>query len=335
VNPRVIIRPAVTEDLEAILRLRTEAILNAAGDEYSHEQLKQWAEVPIGDRNLERVRDTCVLAGFSGRRLVATNGLDLDGAEMVGLFVHPAWRYQGLGRRMVTEIERLAVQYGIFELRAEAALPAIAFFRTCGYQAPPGAQPHQDPRTRLQCLCMSRAFPRRQTRYGAQTRAVLEKTDIPRDYGRSHRLRLQPECCELATVETDANGREHMLHPDAARAWHAMRSAAAEDGITLQVASAFRSVAYQQSIIERKLRAGQSIEEILRVSAAPGFSEHHSGRAIDIATPESPPLETSFELTPAFEWLSDSAQEFGFRLSYPRNNRHNIAFEPWHWAYQA
>ena len=333
-NPRVTIRPAVMEDLQAISRLRTEAILNAAGDDYSHEQLKQWAEVPAGDRSLERVRDACVLAGFSGRRLVATNGLDLDAAEMVGLFVHPAWRDQGLGRRLVTEIERLAVQYGLFELRVEAALPAIAFYRACRYQAPPGARPHQDPRTGLQCLCMSRSFPRRQTRYGAQIRAVLDKTGIPADYGCSHRLRLQPECRELATVETDANGREHMLHPEAASAWHAMRIAASDDGITLQVASAFRSVAYQQSIIERKLRAGQSIEEILSVSAAPGFSEHHSGRAIDIATPESPPLETSFELTPAFEWLSDSATDFGFRLSYPRNNRHNIAFEPWHWAYQ-
>jgi D-alanyl-D-alanine carboxypeptidase len=323
------------EDLEAISRLRTEAILNAAGDDYSHQQLKIWAEVPVGDRSLERIRDACVLAGFSGRRLVATNGLDLDTAEMVGLFVHPAWRNQGLGRRMVTEIERLAVQYGLFELRVEAALPAIAFYRACRYQAPPGAPPHQDPRTRLQCLCMSRSFPRRQTRFGAQIRAVLEKSGIPADYGRSHRLRLQAECCQLATVETDANGREHMLHPEAASAWHAMRNAAAKDGITLQVASAFRSVAYQQSIIERKLGASQSIEEILRVSAAPGFSEHHSGRAIDIATPESPPLETSFELTPAFEWLSDWAPDFGFRMSYPRNNRHNIAFEPWHWAYQA
>ena len=69
------------------------------------------------------------------------------------------------------------------------------------------------------------------------------------------------------------------------------------------------------------------------MSAAPGYSEHHTGRAIDITTPGTQPLEPAFETTPAFEWLTGSAHEFGFRMSYPRNNRHGIAYEPWHWAW--
>jgi D-alanyl-D-alanine carboxypeptidase len=101
----------------------------------------------------------------------------------------------------------------------------------------------------------------------------------------------------------------------------------------LQVVSAYRSTEYQLGILRRKLERGQTIEEILRVSAAPGYSEHHSGRALDITTPGFAALEEEFEQSPAFAWLGANAARFGFRLSYPRGNRHGIAFEPWHWCW--
>ena len=112
-----------------------------------------------------------------------------------------------------------------------------------------------------------------------------------------------------------------------------MREVAAEDGVELQIVSAFRSIEYQLGILERKLAHGRNIEEILRVSAAPGYSEHHSGRALDITAPGFAALEEEFEKSPAFAWLKRHAWRFGFRLSYPRRNPHGIAYEPWHWCW--
>jgi D-alanyl-D-alanine carboxypeptidase len=234
---------------------------------------------------------------------------------------------------MVQEIERLAIRFGMTSLRVEAAMPAIGFYESCRYLARPGAILDKDPRTGLDCLSMTRSFPRRQTRYGARIARLLDKIGIPSDYGRQHRLMLQHESQELATIGTDEHGREQMLHPHAAMAWYRLRNAAESDGVTLQVASAFRSVGHQVTIIERKRQANQSIEEILKVSAAPGYSEHHTGFAIDISCPDSTPLEECFESTAAFEWLAENAGEIGFNLSYPRNNFHGITYEPWHWKY--
>ena len=98
--------------------------------------------------------------------------------------------------------------------------------------------------------------------------------------------------------------------------------------------SAFRSAEYQLGILERKLARGQSIDEILRVSAAPGYSEHHSGRAVDLTAPGFAPLEEEFENSSAFAWLVANAARFGFALSYPRDNPHGIAYEPWHWCWR-
>jgi zinc D-Ala-D-Ala carboxypeptidase len=156
---------------------------------------------------------------------------------------------------------------------------------------------------------------------------------IPRDYGRRHRLRVVREPAALSSIGEDIHGRHQWLAPRAARAWLRMRRAAATDGIDLQVVSAFRSASYQLVIIERKLERGLAIGEILRVSAAPGFSEHHSGRALDINTPGYAALEEEFETSPAFAWLQREAARFGFALSYPRGNPHGIAYEPWHWCW--
>jgi len=322
------------EDLEAISRLRIESILETSPDAYSHQQLLRWSEVRTNEITAERILDRCVLVGTSGTRIVATIALDLDNGEMTGLFVCPAFQKLGLGQRMVVEIERLAISFGMDQLRIEAPMPSIGFFRSCKYEKQRGGSAHINARTRLDCLPMMRSFPQRQTRYGARIRRLCESSGIPLNYGRTHRLMLQAESRELATIGSDIYDREQLLQPEAGMAWYELRQAAENDGVTLFIASAFRSVGYQQSIISRKLEAGQSIDQILQVSAAPGYSEHHTGHAIDISCPDSKPLEESFENTLAFEWLTENAGEYHFSLSYPRNNRHGIAFEPWHWKFR-
>jgi D-alanyl-D-alanine carboxypeptidase len=114
-----------------------------------------------------------------------------------------------------------------------------------------------------------------------------------------------------------------------------MRSAARADDVTLEAISGYRSHEYQLGIFRRKLARGLALEQILAVNAAPGYSEHHSGEAIDIGTPGEPPAEESFETTPAFAWLQRRAVGFGFRMSYPRDNPHGIVYEPWHWRWHA
>ena len=142
------------------------------------------------------------------------------------------------------------------------------------------------------------------------------------------------EARKLKSIGCDIYQREQRLIPNAAKAWEAMCIAAASDNIQLQLVSAYRSADYQAGIIRRKLEKGQEISEILRVSAAPGFSEHHSGRAVDITTPGYPVLEEDFETSQAFSWLHESAAQFNFNMSFPRDNPHGVAYEPWHWAWQ-
>ncbi|MGJ7903853.1 M15 family metallopeptidase [Lysobacter sp. 1R34A] len=148
-------------------------------------------------------------------------------------------------------------------------------------------------------------------------------------------LALVAEPDRLAYAGVDRFRRSLWLHPGAARAWTHLRQAASLDGVVLDAISGYRSHHYQLGIFERKLTRGLRVDEILTVNAAPGYSEHHSGLALDIGTPGEPPAEESFEHTTAFAWLRDNAGGYGYFMSYPRDNPHGIVYEPWHWRYQS
>lgn len=143
-------------------------------------------------------------------------------------------------------------------------------------------------------------------------------------------LREYAEADVLVVAETGTNGREHLLEPAAARAWRGLKAAAVSEGVDIWIVSAFRSVERQADIIRRKLEAGLAIEDILTVSAPPGFSEHHTGRAVDLATEGCSSLEVAFDQTDAYAWLSEHAAKYGYALSYPIGNVWGYQYEPWH-----
>jgi zinc D-Ala-D-Ala carboxypeptidase len=155
---------------------------------------------------------------------------------------------------------------------------------------------------------------------------------IPIDYGRNPRRPGYAEAQDLEDVEPNILGRMQRLTPYTARAWRRMKTAALADGVELLMVSGFRSVRYQIELIRNKLAAGHDIESILKVNAAPGFSEHHTGRAVDIATPGTRPLTEEFESSAAFAWLGQHARRFQFAMPYIRGNAFGFAYEPWHWS---
>ncbi len=158
---------------------------------------------------------------------------------------------------------------------------------------------------------------------------------VPADYGHMRRLPPVREPQRLSFIGLDVHGRPQWLAPRAAAALRRLLGASAAERVTIDVVSAFRTIEHQLDILERKRARGQSVDDILRVSAAPGYSEHHSGRAVDLTAPGFAPLEEDFEHSPAFAWLQQHAADFGFRMSYPRGNAHGIAYEPWHWCWHA
>ncbi len=170
--------------------------------------------------------------------------------------------------------------------------------------------------------------------YQQRINAIHEMLGIPADYAVSRQLSLQQECEKPVPAGLDMFEREQQMQAQALQGWQAMCRAAQKDGIELQLVSAYRSVDYQVKLFEKKLAAGRSLEDILSVNAAPGYSEHHTGCAVDLSSPDSECLEESFEHSEAFAWLKQWAADYDFYLSFPRDNPQGFLYEPWHWCYR-
>jgi zinc D-Ala-D-Ala carboxypeptidase len=166
----------------------------------------------------------------------------------------------------------------------------------------------------------------------ARLRAALDTLGIPATLPRRRGLRRHREARRLAPAGLGSDGRDRFLEPVTASAWRTMRRAAQTDGIELLLVSAFRSIEFQAALIRAKLDRGMALGDVLSVNAPPGYSEHHTGRAVDLGVAGCAALDEAFERTDAFAWLQTHAGRFGFVLSYPRDNAQGYLYEPWHWC---
>jgi putative cell wall-binding protein len=116
----------------------------------------------------------------------------------------------------------------------------------------------------------------------------------------------------------------------------AMTDAARAAGRPIQVQSAFRSYATQQTTFQHWVNVG-GYEQALRTSARPGHSEHQLGTTFDFTSLGGrPPWDyADWAATPAGGWMAANAWKYGFVLSYPRNSFAKVCYEyePWHFRY--
>ena len=317
-NNGIKIRPARNAELPTLARLIENQLPDMMAGKKRPANIEQHLASLIPDKSL-------VLA-TRGNRLAGLTAVDLDNARILACYLDPETASPETPRQLFKAIEQLALSYGIRKLGCQVKKQVSGFIQAMGYQPDPDAGESATPV--LEKNLLDGADP--------ELLALIKLQDelgIPPDYGIKHRMRLVPEAKTLIPVGRDIFNRDQRLVPAAATAWTRLQTAAAGHGVELKLVSAFRGVTYQSNLFRRKLEEGQSMEQILAVSAPPGFSEHHSGQAIDVTTQGIKPLEQEFGETGAYRWLRSNAGIYGFKESYPRDNRHDIAWEPWHWRY--
>ena len=122
----------------------------------------------------------------------------------------------------------------------------------------------------------------------------------------------------------------------AASKFKQMQADARTNGVNLVPISAFRTTEDQEQLFfgvkEQKV---QDAAKRAEVSAPPGYSEHHTGYAVDIGDGNAPTthVEPEFANTAAFVWLKENAPKYSFELSFPPNNEQGVSYEPWHWRF--
>lgn len=123
---------------------------------------------------------------------------------------------------------------------------------------------------------------------------------------------------------TNRHGEDIEVERTAFAAYEKLAAALAAEGVHLDINSAYRSVASQQEIVE-SFMVKYGADYVRSYVAVPGYSEHHTGLAIDLYL-ESPDV-----------WAKIHARlaDCGFILRYPQGKEAvtGYAYEPWHIRY--
>lgn len=148
----------------------------------------------------------------------------------------------------------------------------------------------------------------------------------------NHRRYNVADIKQLVPLSPDS---DILLRPEAQAKLSAMLADANASGVQLGVVSGFRTIEDQNYLyFDLKAERGESATVRAEVSAPPGYSEHHTGYAVDFIDQSQPAtfLEESFETTPAYKWLVANAPFYNFEMSFPKDNG-AVTYEPWHWRY--
>jgi len=100
------------------------------------------------------------------------------------------------------------------------------------------------------------------------------------------------------------------------------------------IVSGYRDVASQKRIYDDRV-ATQGAELAALYVATPGYSEHHTGMAMDLSFYTDDGASVSIENHEFGFWINAHCAEYGFVLRYPADkiNITKIGYESWHYRY--
>ena len=121
------------------------------------------------------------------------------------------------------------------------------------------------------------------------------------------------------------------LNEECKNAFIKMAREADVNGYKLRAISTYRTLEYQNNLYNNYVKK-DGVENADTYSAHPGYSEHHTGLAIDI---DNESLSyNNFENTREFTWMMENAHKYGFILRYPKDSTiTGYIYEPWHYRY--
>ena len=148
-----------------------------------------------------------------------------------------------------------------------------------------------------------------------------------------------PDNYEVSLVETiNVYGDICLVEKEAFKSYKELEKELADEGIIIKIIDAYRSIESQQEVLDMFMDTyGKDYCD--KYVAKPGYSEHHTGLAIDIVIiKDNKPIIDNYELfkeEEIFKIIHSKLSKYGFILRYPKDKEGitGYGYEPWHFRF--
>jgi putative acetyltransferase len=138
-NPVVDIRPATVADAVAIIDLHFAAVHQTAAGFYAKAVLDSWSRPP-DEARYEHMRravakgEEVFIVAEDASGMIGFGSIVPTLEELRAVYVHPRAGRRGVGSRILSHLEQLALERGVRQLRMDASINAEAFYKRAGYE---------------------------------------------------------------------------------------------------------------------------------------------------------------------------------------------------------
>ena len=151
------IRKANENDAQAIWGIRIAAIDSQCAGYYPPKSLEIWTSGEMTKQFVKTVADRFYVATIDGL-IVGTGMIDLKSGKIDAIFVHPSKIRSGVGRKIMSYLEELALQAGLTKMILESTLNAVPFYRACGFVEETPSMYESSRGVSLDCVLMKKSL---------------------------------------------------------------------------------------------------------------------------------------------------------------------------------
>ena len=128
------IRPLEEKDIHDMQNLFHSTVLNINIKDYTTEEVEDWASCGDDIEHWKELLSSNQYVGAFAEQnyLIGFSSMNKNG-YMHSMFVHKDWQGKGVATQLLSEVERIAIQYKVKEITSEVSKTARPFFEHKGY----------------------------------------------------------------------------------------------------------------------------------------------------------------------------------------------------------
>ena len=157
------IRPATTEDVDAIANLYVTSVRTLGSADYTNEQIEVIIKLNNAESYLQDIKTNKIIifVAEAEAKIVGFGSISENGRGIGDLFVLPDYTRQGIATLLLETLEQIALQKGVSKLWVMASLTAKPFYLSRGFRyEKDSALIDSETETKVPCVDMTKILSR-------------------------------------------------------------------------------------------------------------------------------------------------------------------------------
>lgn len=154
----VILRPAETSDTEKIAATHKASIEAICSNSYNSQSIAGWVEILSPAIYEDAIEHKIMILAEENKEIIGLGILDLAQAEIGAIYIHPKATGKGYGRKLLQELESIALKNKVNQLTLCSTINALGFYQRHGYISA-NKTFHELPNgIKLECITMNKTL---------------------------------------------------------------------------------------------------------------------------------------------------------------------------------